>query len=1341
MGATSAITIMLIAVLTACERDFDHAAVVRSGTTCVTCHEGDYKGAKDPVHVNNFPTTCESCHSTTRWRPAYADGDGHPVDRFPLSGGHANLDCATCHTVGFGPGDTPSTCISCHQDDRAIADDNVSGHPGFVHACQNCHTIDGWKPAADGHPRERFPLRGKHAEAACTDCHTKGFGRGDTPSECVACHLMDRMQADSTVDGHDKVEDNCTSCHNDLNWTPALITPHPQNRFPLNGTHGFIECTDCHTKGFGPGDTPNECVACHVEERVRADASIIGHSEFSTECVSCHSDLEWIPARGHPEDRFPLTGGHMGVQCASCHTNGYAPGSTPSQCIACHTDDRATADATVEGHTMVGTDCASCHDGFQWRPALITPHPQDRFPLLGTHAVIRCADCHTKGFGPGDTPNDCASCHKLDRAEADVSVDGHPTFPQACTSCHDSLSWTPARSHPQDRFPLDGGHRAVECVTCHSNGYDPGDTPNTCISCHADDKARGDANVGGHNAFGSNCTTCHNITAWSPASDGHPRDRFPLRAAHDLAACTDCHTVGFGPGDTPVACWSCHMNDKAQADGVVAGHTGFGTQCEGCHSDLAWKPAMTVAHPQDRFPLNGTHAFIDCVDCHTEGFGPGDTPNECIACHSDDRALADARATAHFDFSNTCTNCHSDLSWIPAQGHPATRFPLTGGHSNVACATCHTNGYEMGATQSACVSCHADDKATANVRVGGHTGFPDDCTSCHSIAGWRPASDGHPRDRFPLDGGHTNVACASCHTTGYGPGDTSSDCISCHADDRATANVAVAGHTNFGTDCASCHGNAMWKPAANLAHPTDRFPLNGTHATIDCVACHTTGFGPGDTPNQCGACHAVDRARADGLVAGHTGFSNDCASCHSDLSWRPAQNGTHPEDRFPLQGGHSNVACATCHTVGYGPGDTPNDCASCHGDDRARGNANVGGHAAFPSDCTTCHTINAWSPASDGHPRDRFPLRARHDMIACTDCHKVGFAAGQTPNECIACHAADKATADSIVAGHTGFGSDCAACHSDLAWKPADGLAHPTDRFPLNGTHAVIDCVDCHTTGFGPGDTPNQCSACHAADRSVANANVSGHTTFPSDCTLCHTDLAWRPQVGHPNERFPLAGAHATTLCGNCHTNGYGPGATSPACVSCHADDRTRANNNISGHSAFGTDCAGCHDSGIAWTPAAAGLHPQDRFPLRNRHAQIQCTQCHTTGFGPGDTPNQCVSCHASDRTRANNSVSGHSGFGTDCKGCHTDAGWTPAAGHPENRFPITSGKHSGVSCTGCHNPNLGSSIGGQNTDCIGCHTGEHTRTRMANTHNGVRGYSDDGTQNFCLDCHPSGRN
>ena len=112
-----------------------------SDPTCVACHQNDYNQANDPNHVSaGFPTTCESCHTTSSWDGATFDHDG---SYFPIySGKHRNkwASCSTCHVV-------PSNyavfeCTVCHEHRRSEMDsehDDVGGYVYQSQACYNCH--------------------------------------------------------------------------------------------------------------------------------------------------------------------------------------------------------------------------------------------------------------------------------------------------------------------------------------------------------------------------------------------------------------------------------------------------------------------------------------------------------------------------------------------------------------------------------------------------------------------------------------------------------------------------------------------------------------------------------------------------------------------------------------------------------------------------------------------------------------------------------------------------------------------------------------------------------------------------------------------------------------------------------------------------------------------------------------------------------------------------------------------------------------------------------------------------------------------------------------------------
>ncbi|MEZ5853634.1 MAG: hypothetical protein R3D67_02405 [Hyphomicrobiaceae bacterium] len=62
-------------------------------------------------------------------------GFDHAATRFPLTGKHKRLDCASCHTSTLK--DTPRQCIDCHKKDDA--------HRGRRPQCQECHVTTNWE--------------------------------------------------------------------------------------------------------------------------------------------------------------------------------------------------------------------------------------------------------------------------------------------------------------------------------------------------------------------------------------------------------------------------------------------------------------------------------------------------------------------------------------------------------------------------------------------------------------------------------------------------------------------------------------------------------------------------------------------------------------------------------------------------------------------------------------------------------------------------------------------------------------------------------------------------------------------------------------------------------------------------------------------------------------------------------------------------------------------------------------------------------------------------------------------------------------------------------------------
>ncbi len=240
--------------------------------------------------------------------------------------------------------------------------------------------------------------------------------------------------------------------------------------------------------------------------------------------------------------------------------------------------------------------------------------------------------------------------------------------------------------------------------------------------------------------------------------------------------------------------------------------------------------------------------------------------------------------------------------------------------------------------------------------------------------------------------------------------------------------------------------------------------------------------------------------------------------------------------------------------------------------------------------------------------------------------------------ECVGCHQDDYNTAQDPNHVTSNFPTECAVCHSTVAWEPAT-FDHNLTLFPLTGQHITVDCQNCHESGYT--GTPTDCYSCHQQDfENVQDPNhvVGGYST---NCTDCHTTNGWDDltNFNHNITQFPLTGAHITTNCIDCHQQGYNN--TPDQCIGCHQDDfnnTTDPNHQVSG---FPTTCEDCHTTS-AWTPATFN---HNFYPISSQHNDVTCNECHSQ---PNYQP-QCLSCHLDDFNE------GHDpGDPTDCWGCHS---------------------------------------------------------------------------------------
>jgi len=266
-----------------------HADGVYRGkpTTCVSCHQTDFNGARTPNHVQSqLPTTCASCHSTTAWQPATFD---HAATRFPLTGAHRAATCTDCHADGVYNG-KPTTCVSCHQTDYNQTTDPNHAAARFPTDCTPCHGTTAWTPASFNHSTTQFPLTGAHLAATCDQCHADGVYNGK-PTACLSCHQTDYNQTTDPNHQAAGFPTDCASCHTTTRWDGARFD-HDGTFFPIySGKHQgkWAACSDCHQNATSFAQFT--CLTCHEHNQTDMDRKHQGRSGYqylSTECLRCH---------------------------------------------------------------------------------------------------------------------------------------------------------------------------------------------------------------------------------------------------------------------------------------------------------------------------------------------------------------------------------------------------------------------------------------------------------------------------------------------------------------------------------------------------------------------------------------------------------------------------------------------------------------------------------------------------------------------------------------------------------------------------------------------------------------------------------------------------------------------------------------------------------------------------------------------------------------------------------------------------------------------------------------------------------------------------------------------
>ncbi len=307
---------------------------------------------------------------------------------------------------------------------------------------------------------------------------------------------------------------------------------------------------------------------------------------------------------------------------------------------------------------------------------------------------------------------------------------------------------------------------------------------------------------------------------------------------------------------------------------------GFAMDCADCHNSGGWDiEKLNWDHASTGVELTGQHEKLDCEACHNQ-LHFDEAASTCQSCHSD---------VHEGTVGEDCMRCHTTAFWLVSdvQGiHEENGFPLDGAHFTAACTECHGRANELVFERIGmdCSQCHTlDFQATTQPN---HTvaGFGMDCSSCHDPLA-RDWGGGSFHLFFPLEGGHSGVSCAQCHTTAN-YSDASPECVSCHLTDFNATTSPNHAQSGFPTDCSLCHDNNIsWAPASFTIHDAEYFPIySGKHQGewSSCTDCHTN---PSNfSLFSCIDCHEhsdqADLADEHNDVSGYIFQSTACFQCH-----------------------------------------------------------------------------------------------------------------------------------------------------------------------------------------------------------------------------------------------------------------------------------------------------------------------------------------------------------------------------------------------------------------------------------------------------------------------------
>ncbi len=417
----------------------------------------------------------------------------------------------------------------------------------------------------------------------CIDCHNNvhvgQFNVKMNVNSCSECHATTSFKKDLTFDHNQtqyklvgKHKDlSCVECHVATNESYKLIWPNFHLKSRLDSK--TVEQTSPKSKFKFAQLKEQQCLTCHQD---------FHGGQLGKNCAQCHDELAWKPAKfdHNTQSKFALKGKHSELKCEECHK----PTSSAiifknkrvvltqfkpikSNCVDCHQDYHMG---------QLSNNCTQCHVEQSWKKITFNHNLNSRFKLQNKHAEAKCADCHKPTSQKIEYKNEvrfvvkykpispqCYECHK----------DPHKgNFGRSCVDCHNDKNWKAVKDFHRN-FTLTGVHYTLDCNECHKDGKKLGGMSQNCLTCHQKDDI--------HNGMLPNCTACHAQQFWDIGTFRHSMTRFPLRGAHRVIDCAECHRNGIYKGLSST-CVSCHLSDFQANPGP---HGAASTNCIECHKN------------------------------------------------------------------------------------------------------------------------------------------------------------------------------------------------------------------------------------------------------------------------------------------------------------------------------------------------------------------------------------------------------------------------------------------------------------------------------------------------------------------------------------------------------------------------------------------------------------------------------------------------------------------------------------------------------------------------------------------------------------------------------------